>query len=76
MWNDCVIIDSEKKDSIKVLISGHSDQNCLIVTKITKNGFLKYATQGGVSPMTLIDTDIVEIVIFFKKFGKHLVIPK
>lgn len=65
MWNDCVIIDSEKKDSIKVLISMSSDQNCLIVTKNTKNVFLKYATQGGISPTTLIDTDIVEIVIFF-----------
>ena len=42
-----------------------SDQNCLIVTKNTKNVFLKYATQGGISPTTLIDTDIVEIVIFF-----------
>ena len=60
MWNECVIIDSEKKDSIKVLISGHSDQNCLIVTKITKNGFLKYATQSGISPTAFIDTDIVE----------------
>ena len=62
MWNDCVIIDSEKKDSIKVLISMNSDQNCLIVTKITKNGFLKYATQGCVSSNVFIDTDIVEYV--------------
>lgn len=62
MWNDCVIIDSEKKDSIKVLISMSSDQNCLIVTKNAKNVFLKYATQSGISPKTLIDTDIVEYV--------------
>ena len=40
----------------------NSDQNCLIVTKITKNGFLKYATQGGVSSKVFIDTDIVEYV--------------
>ena len=42
MWNDCVIIDIEKKDSIRGLISGYSDQNCLIMTKITKNGICEH----------------------------------
>ena len=62
MWNVCVSIGSDRQDALKVLISGHSDQNCLIVTEITKNGFLKYNTQGGISPKTVIDTDMYVIV--------------
>ena len=62
MWNACVSIGSDRQDALKVLISGHSDQNCLIVTDITKNGFLKYATQGGISPRTVIDSDLFVIV--------------
>lgn len=62
MWNACVSIGSDRQDALKVLISGHSDQNCLIVTEITKNGFLKYNTQGGISPKTVIDTDMYVIV--------------
>ena len=62
MWNACVSIGSPAPDALKVLISGHSDQNCLIVTDITKNGFLKYATQGGISPRTVIDSDLFVIV--------------
>ena len=58
MWNACVSVGSSQPDALKVLISGHSDQNCLIVTEITKNGFLKYATQGGISPKTVIDADM------------------
>ena len=58
MWNACVSIGSEQEDAKKVLVSGHSDQNCLIVTDITKNGFLKYVTQGGISPKTVIDSDL------------------
>ncbi len=61
MWNACVSVGSEKEDALKILISGHSDQNCLIVTEITKNGFLKYATQGGFSPRTVIDSDLFVI---------------
>lgn len=62
MWNTCVSIGSDKDNALKILISGHSDQNCLIVTEITKNGFLKYATQGGISPRTVIDSDLFVIV--------------
>lgn len=62
MWNACVSIGSPKPDALKILISGHSDQNCLIVTEITKNGFLKYATQGGISSKTVIDSDFFVIV--------------
>ena len=62
MWNACVSIGSEEENAEKILISGHSDQNCLIVTEITKNGFLKYATQGGISPRTVIDSDLYVIV--------------
>ena len=62
MWNACVSIGSPAPDALKVLISGHSDQNCLIVTDITKNGFLKYTTQGGISPRTVIDSDLFVIV--------------
>lgn len=58
MWNACVSAGSTRPDALRILISGHSDQNCLIVTEITKNGFLKYATQGGISPKTVIDTDM------------------
>ena len=61
MWNTCVSVGSDREDAFKVLISGHSDQNCLIVTDITKNGFLKYATQGGISPRTVIDSDFYVI---------------
>ena len=61
MWNACVSIGSDREDALKILISGHSDQNCLIVTEITKNGFLKYATQGGTSPKTVIDSDFYVI---------------
>ena len=61
MWNACVSVGSDKEDAFKILISGHSDQNCLIVTDITKNGFLKYATQGGISPRTIIDSDLFVI---------------
>lgn len=61
MWNACVSIGSEEENALKILISGHSDQNCLIVTEITKNGFLKYATQGGISPRTVIDSDLFVI---------------
>lgn len=62
MWNACVSVGSDKEDALRILISGHSDQNCLIVTEITKNGFLKYATQGGISPKTVIDSDFYVIV--------------
>ena len=62
MWNACVSIGSEEENALKILISGHSDQNCLIVTEITKNGFLKYNTQGGISPRTVIDSDMFVIV--------------
>ena len=62
MWNSCVSIGSDSPNALKILISGHSDQNCLIVTEITKNGFLKYNTQGGISPRTVIDTDMYVIV--------------
>ena len=62
MWNVCMSVGSDKEDALKVLISGHSDQNCLIVTEITKNGFLKYSTQGGISPRTIIDSDLYVIV--------------
>lgn len=62
MWNGCVSIGSERPDALRVLVSGHSDQNCLIVTKITKNGFLKFTTIGGVSPKSIIDTDMHIIV--------------
>ena len=61
MWNSCVSVGSDKEDAFKILISGHSDQNCLIVTDITKSGFLKYATQGGISPRTVIDSDFYVI---------------
>ena len=61
MWNSCVSVGSDREDAFKVLISGHSDQNCLIVTDITKSGFLKYATQGGISPRTVIDSDFYVI---------------
>lgn len=61
MWNACVSVGSENEDALKILISGHSDQNCLIVTEITKNGFLKYITQGGISPKTVIDADMYVI---------------
>jgi len=62
MWNACVSIGSPNPDALRILISGHSDQNCLIVTEITKNGFLKYNTQGGISPRTVIDSDFFVIV--------------
>lgn len=62
MWNACVSMGSDEDDALKILISGHSDQNCLIVTEITKNGFLKYATQGGISPRTVIDSDLYVMV--------------
>ena len=62
MWNACVSIGSPNPDALRILISGHSDQNCLIVTEITKNGFLKYSTQGGISPRTVIDSDFFVIV--------------
>lgn len=62
MWNACVSIGSPNPDALRILISGHSDQNCLIVTEITKNGFLKYNTQGGISPRTVIDSDLFVIV--------------
>ena len=62
MWNACVSVGSEEENATKILISGHSDQNCLIVTEITKNGFLKYATQGGISPRTVIDSDLYVMV--------------
>lgn len=62
MWNACVCMGSTDADAFKILISGHSDQNCLIVTEITKNGFLKYTTQGGISPRTVIDSDMYVIV--------------
>lgn len=58
MWNVCASAGSDKPDALKILISGHSDQNCLIITDITKNGFLKYTTQGGISPRTVIDSDM------------------
>lgn len=58
MWNGCVSKGSDKKNALKILISGHSDQNCLIITEITKNGFLKYEPQGGISPKTVIDSDM------------------
>lgn len=61
MWNACVSVGSDKEDALKILVSGHSDQNCLIVTDITKNGFLKYTTQGGISPKTIIDADMFVI---------------
>lgn len=62
MWNACISTGSDRDDALKILISGHSDQNCLIVTDITKNGFLKYAPQGGISPKTVIDTDMFVVV--------------
>ena len=62
MWNACISVGSEAEDAKKILISGHSDQNCLIVTEITSNGFLKYATQGGISPRTVIDSDLFVMV--------------
>lgn len=61
MWNACVSVGSPAPDALRILISGHSDQNCLIVTEITKNGFLKYNTQGGISPRTVIDSDLFVI---------------
>lgn len=62
MWNACVSVGSDKEDALRILISGHSDQNCLIVTEITDSGFLKYTTQGGISPRTVIDSDLYVIV--------------
>ena len=62
MWNACISVGSEAENAEKILISGHSDQNCLIVTEITSNGFLKYATQGGISPRTVIDSDLFVMV--------------
>lgn len=59
MWNSFVCIGSEKNDAKTILISGHSDQNCLIVTGITNNGFLRIMQQGGISPKTIIDSDVV-----------------
>ena len=58
MWNVCASVGSDEPDALKVLISGHSDQNCLIISEITKNGFLKYIPQGGFSPKTVIDSDM------------------
>ena len=72
MWNAWVSVGSERKDAIRILISGHSDQNCLIITEITKNGFLKYTTQGGISPKTVIDSDMWVMV---DEFGEKRMIP-
>lgn len=58
MWNSCVSVGSTTDTNpLKILISGHSDQNCLMVSEITKNGFVKYITMGGISPKTVIDSD-------------------
>lgn len=62
MWNSCVSVGSDKDDALRVLISGHSDQNCLMVSDITKNGFVKYITMGGISPRTVIDNDFFILV--------------
>ena len=72
MWNVCASVGSEQEDALKILISGHSDQNCLIVTEITKNGFLKYTPQGGISPKSIIDTDMY---VLTNEFENYRLIP-
>lgn len=59
MWNAGVCIGYDGDDAINVMISGHQDQNCLMISEITKNGFCKFISQGGISPKVLVDTNMV-----------------
>ncbi|HEY8364711.1 MAG TPA: M42 family metallopeptidase [Haloplasmataceae bacterium] len=42
-----------EKDGLRIMVSGHMDEVGFLVTKITKNGMLKFQTLGGWSPNVL-----------------------
>lgn len=60
MGNLCVYKRSKKSGAAKkVLLSAHMDEVGLIVTDITDDGYLRFATVGGVDPKVLVSQRIV-----------------
>ncbi len=54
MGNLTVYKKSKKKNAKKILLSAHMDEVGLIVTDITEDGYLKFATVGGIEVESLI----------------------
>ncbi len=54
MGNLKVFKKSKSESSKKVLLSAHMDEVGLIVTNITDEGYLKFASVGGIEPQVLI----------------------
>lgn len=50
---------SEKKDAKTVMLDAHVDQIGFVVTDITDNGFIKFASVGGVDPRMLLSMDVL-----------------
>ena len=48
-----VIASLNEKADFKVLLSGHSDEISMIVTKIDENGFIRFDKAGGINPKVL-----------------------
>ncbi len=50
---------SKRNNATRVLLSAHMDEVGLIVTGITDDGYLKFATVGGIEPQVLIAQRVV-----------------
>lgn len=45
--------------NIKIMLAGHMDEIGLIVKDIDENGFIKFATVGGIDPRTLLGQEAI-----------------
>ena len=59
MGNLKVFKASDKENAKKVLFSAHMDEVGLIVTDITDDGYLKFASVGGIDPRVLISQRVI-----------------
>jgi len=49
---------SDNSSSLQILLAAHMDEIGLMVTKIEKEGFLRFTTVGGIDPRTLLGQEV------------------
>ncbi|MBW4828765.1 MAG: M42 family metallopeptidase [Clostridiaceae bacterium] len=50
---------NKNKDRIKIMLAAHMDEIGLVITAIEEDGFLRFATIGGIDPRTLLGQEVL-----------------
>jgi len=53
------VIAKKGSKGVKVIVDAHMDEVGLVITYIEKNGFLRFATVGGIDPRVLVSKRVL-----------------